>query len=426
LRTTADALKFKEHIENAADLRQGHSIRQGSQMSQDHDFAFEIEPLPADEHVSLADAMQFLRYGGIPRIRPSGGSQFPHIGEGALSLAKEGHYRFRPEGSEVVLRGPHIGALLGAATDTKPDPQALKSVEDRQQRRLARYETAKIEFAEAMERHEEAVQAHRQWENEKAEHVRQIACWEAGGKVGPQPKCPNEPAVPNRPMAPTRPQDVSVKSIPTTWQAEVDRREAELQAALNEAARAGRLRLWGVQVDEPLNDEMSPDDPGPDLDTIPANYFRFGPASDGSNDRHRYFDSETGRIHAIPLHLPEVADREIRDYADNPTTGARFRSYSNVLVSQANVLALAKQFEQPARLSKEKARTILQEEKDRRSAKGEQRPISQEQGLEILRQIDPQFSRDAAREITKSVTGNEKRGPTGPRRNSAANSAEEK
>lgn len=393
-------------------------------MSQESDFIFEIGPLPADEHVSLADAMQFLRYGGIPRIRPSGSSQLPHFGEGVLSLTKDGHYCFRPDGSEVVLRGPHIGALLGTAIGAEPDPQDLKSAEDRQQRRLARYESAKIEFAEAMERHEEAVQAHRQWENEKAEHVRQIACWEAGGKVGPQPKCPNEPAVPNRPMAPTRPQDVSVKSIPTTWQAEVDRREAKIQTALNEAARAGKLRLWGVPVDEPLNDEMSPDDPGPDLDAIPANYFRFGPATDGSNDRHRYFDSETGRIHAIPLHLPEVADREIRDYANNPTTGARFRSYSNVLVSRANVIALAKQFEN--RLSTEDAHAILQEEMDRRRSSPNPRPITQEEGLEILRRKDPQFSRDAAREITKSVTGNEKRGPTGPRRNSAASSAEEK
>jgi hypothetical protein len=49
--------------------------------------------------------------------------------------------------------------------------------------------------------------------------------------------------------------------------------------------------------------------------------------------------------------------------------------------------------------------------------------LSQDAGAEIVRTRFPQVGRDRARDLVKQVTGNEKRGPKGPRRNSAINSA---
>jgi hypothetical protein len=49
--------------------------------------------------------------------------------------------------------------------------------------------------------------------------------------------------------------------------------------------------------------------------------------------------------------------------------------------------------------------------------------LSQDSGAEIVRMRFPQVGRDRARDLVKQVTRNEKRGPKGPRRNSANNSA---
>ncbi|MFG1278254.1 hypothetical protein [Xanthobacter autotrophicus] len=311
------------------------------------DFTFELSPLPAEKDVSLAEAMQFLRYGGIPRFRRTGSGQSSQIDDGFLSQTEDGHYRFRFADSNMVLNGPHVldiakaGSLFSLGNDVMPDPEARVAKEDRYRRRLARYETAEIEFAEAKARHERAIEAHRQWQVRKDEHTRQIAAWEASGKVGPKPECEREPAIPNSPMAPTPPAKFDTNSLPTVWQAEMERRETELQVRLNEAARSGKFRMWGVQVDEPLCDERSPEDAQGEQEVIPADYFRSGPVANGRSARNRYFDSETDRLHAVPLHLPEVADREILAYADNPSTSARFRSYSNVCVDREGLLALA-------------------------------------------------------------------------------------
>src|SRR5271170_7577566 len=50
--------------------------------------------------------------------------------------------------------------------------------------------------------------------------------------------------------------------------------------------------------------------------------------------------------------------------------------------------------------------------------------LSQDAGAEIVRMRFPEVRRDRARDLVKQVTGNEKRGPQGPRRNSANNSAQ--
>ena len=50
--------------------------------------------------------------------------------------------------------------------------------------------------------------------------------------------------------------------------------------------------------------------------------------------------------------------------------------------------------------------------------------LSQNAGAEIVRRRFPQVPRDCVRGLVKQVTGNDKRGPKGPRRNSAGKSAE--
>jgi hypothetical protein len=50
--------------------------------------------------------------------------------------------------------------------------------------------------------------------------------------------------------------------------------------------------------------------------------------------------------------------------------------------------------------------------------------LSQDAGAEIVRMRFPDIGRDRARDLVKQVTGNDKRGPKGPRRNSAINSAQ--
>jgi hypothetical protein len=50
--------------------------------------------------------------------------------------------------------------------------------------------------------------------------------------------------------------------------------------------------------------------------------------------------------------------------------------------------------------------------------------LSQNAGAEIVRRRFPQVSRDRVRDLVKQVTGNDKRGPQGPRPNSAGKSAE--
>ena len=50
--------------------------------------------------------------------------------------------------------------------------------------------------------------------------------------------------------------------------------------------------------------------------------------------------------------------------------------------------------------------------------------LSQDAGAEIVRMRFPECQRDRVRDLVKQVTGNDKRGPKGPRRNSAASPAE--
>lgn len=316
-------------------------------MADELDFAFELTPLPDEEPFSLSDAMQFLRYGGILRFRLAGSDQPSQIDHGFLIWAKDGHLRLRLPDSDVVLNGPHVldlakaGSLFSLSKDAAPDPETRKAADVRLRNRRNSYETAKIKFAEAKVRYEQAVEAHRQWQVRKDEHAQQIAAWEASGKVDPKPECEKEPAIPNAPLEPTPPAEFDTGSLPTTWQAEMERRETELQIRLNEAARSGKLRMWGVQVNEPLCDEQSPDYPPEEPEEISCKYFYFGHKASGQSARNRYFDSDTSRIHAVPLHLPEVADREICAYAENPSTGTRFRSYSNVTLEREGLLALA-------------------------------------------------------------------------------------
>jgi hypothetical protein len=66
------------------------------------------------------------------------------------------------------------------------------------------------------------------------------------------------------------------------------------------------------------------------------------------------------------------------------------------------------------RLSDDEARQLI---RDRAVASGGF--VSLAEGCEILRDRDPSMKRDDARSIVKSVISNEKRGPRGPRRNSA-------
>lgn len=316
-------------------------------MADELDFTFELTPLADEEPFNLSDAMQFLGYGGILRFRLTGSDQPSQIDHGFLSRAKDGHLRLRLPDSDVVLNGPHVldlakaGSLFSLSKDAAPDPETRKAADVRLRNRRNSYETAKIKFAEAKVRYEQAVDAHRQWQVHKDEHAQQIAAWEASGKVGPKPECEKEPAIPNAPLEPTPPGEFDTSSLPTTWQAEMERRETELQIRLNEAARSGKLRMWGVQVNEPLCDEQSPYRPPEEPEEIPSKYFYFGIKASEQSARNRYFDSETNRIHAVPLHLPEVADREICLYADNPSTDIRFRSYSNVTMEREGLLALA-------------------------------------------------------------------------------------
>ena len=49
--------------------------------------------------------------------------------------------------------------------------------------------------------------------------------------------------------------------------------------------------------------------------------------------------------------------------------------------------------------------------------------ISQEKGAEIVRRIFPKFPKKRAMELVKELTGNDKPGPKGPRKNRTANRA---
>lgn len=296
------------------------------------DFTFELLPLSTKEPVSLSEAMQFLRYGAVLKVRYAGTIPSEQIEGGYLSIAADGHYVLHPLYSDARLKGPHVldiakegGALFGVAKDDSPDPEALENAKARHGLRLARHDAAKRDFAENTARRADAVELHRQWQVLSAEFAQQFRSWESGGKVGAKPECPEEPAIPNEPMPPTPPAALDTTCLPKAWQAEKERREAALQAHLNDAARSGKLRILGVQVDDPLC--LKPSPPTRQPCQISADYFSIS----------RDFDSDYERIHFVDSDDSAATE----DYLLSSLAGETLHSYSNVCVKREDLLALA-------------------------------------------------------------------------------------
>ncbi|MEP9349186.1 hypothetical protein [Xanthobacter sp. KR7-225] len=224
-------------------------------MSQDHDFTFELGPLPAEDTVSLADAMQFLRYGGIPRFRPASSDQPAAHYDGSLYQDQDGHYRFYPAGSATAASSPHV-----------------------------------LDVAKA-------------------------------GAVFSFPRDGAERA--------------------SDWRAEVVKREAELQSLLNEAARSGKLKMFGTRVSGPMHLEPSPKRPKAPPEPIDREYFHIT----------RDFDDAYCRIHYVDCDDYLEMEQELITAAadDEPVY-----SFSNVKVERAGVVALMAEmapevaWEQPA------------------------------------------------------------------------------
>lgn len=198
------------------------------------DFTFELSPLPAEKDVSLAEAMQFLRYGGVPRIRYTGTIPAEQIEKGHLTIGRDGHYLLFVHGRDQALFGPTRNAL------------------------------------------------------EKAQSLMLAAH-----------DLPSQP----------------------------DAYEALLQQKLNEAARSEKLRLRGLQVDEPLCLAPSPSRPKQAPSPIDVEYFHID----------RCFDDEYGRIHYVdPTDSEAMEEDLIASLVGDP-----MYSYSNVTLEREGLLALA-------------------------------------------------------------------------------------
>jgi hypothetical protein len=322
-------------------------------MTDELDFSLDLSPLPSKEGVSLSEAMQFLRYGGVLKVWYKGDIPAEQIEKGHLTVGSDGHYLLFVHGRDDALFGPHRSALETA--------QGLM---------LAAHDL------------------------------------------------PNQP----------------------------DAYETLLQQKLNEAARSGKLRVHGLQVDEPLCLAPSPARPRRAPSPIDAEYFHID----------RCFDDEYGRIHYVdPADSEAMEEDLIASLVGDP-----MHSYSNVTLDREGLLALAAEIvpelvqdevnkTQQTRgpdaleaistiqnaetmagqvasgptehrsLSNDEALAILERERVLRATRGDERPIPQNDGVEILRKEDPTITRERGRSITKSFTGNDKPGPTGPRRNYA-------
>lgn len=103
-------------------------------MTDELDFSLDLSPLPSKDGVSLSEAMQFLRYGGVLKVRYKGDIPAEQIEKGHLTVGSDGHYLLFVHGRDDALFGPHRSALetaqslMLAAHDLPNQPDAYETL----------------------------------------------------------------------------------------------------------------------------------------------------------------------------------------------------------------------------------------------------------------------------------------------------------
>jgi len=182
---------------------------------------------------------------------------------------------------------------------------------------------------------------------------------------------------------------------------EFDRVIVDFEECLFEGGANGELRFRGRKV------EALSDGPGYPMERVPSEYFQC----------QRGIDLEESCITAFSVYALTAEEFVLLEDALSEqvlTSGQTQYEWTHVEVERETYLIWLDQtypgVRKPGQLSDEEARRVIEDA----AAEGGGY-ISQEAAIRKVRIEDPTFPRDRARKIAKDITGNEKRGPRGPR-----------